>query len=92
MQIISVFSFVPKDSLRRCVDLLSSKFIKLVTLDFFDDAESSYIIFPRLLRLLLILESSLSRYASALVSFIRSLLSRSTIWNRDVPKDYVPSP
>ena len=90
-QIISVFAFPPKESLRRCVNLLSLKLMKPVPLDFFEDSESSYMTFPRLLRLLLILQSSLSRYPSALVSFTRSLPARSTIWNRDVLKDYVPS-
>ena len=91
MQIISVFAFPPKESLRRCVNLLSLKLMKPVPFDFFEDSESSYITFPRLLRLLLILQSSLSRCPSALVSFTRSLPARSTIWNRDVLRDYVPS-
>ena len=91
VQIISVFAFPPKESLRRCVNLLSLKLMKLLPLDFFEDSESSYMTFPRLLRLLLILQSSLSRYPSAFVSFTRSLPARSTIWNRDVLKDYVPS-
>ena len=91
VQIISVFEFPPRESLRRWVNLLSLKLMKFVSLDFFEDSDSAYMTFPRLLRLLLILQSSLRRYPSALVSFTRSLPARSTIWNRDVFKDYVPS-
>ena len=91
VQIISVLAFPPNESFKRCVNLLSLKLMNSVSFYFFEASESLFMTFPRLLRLLLILQSSLSRYPSAFVSFTLSLPAKSIMLKRDVLSDFLPS-